>query len=68
MNFYEKLPNDMLMEFYKEVNKKIKKGENTKTMYYELGLIISVINRRGILIEKPSVCQQVASKQSTISA
>ncbi|WP_163536521.1 hypothetical protein [Gracilibacillus sp. YIM 98692] len=69
MKFYEKLPNDLLVDFYTEINKKIKKGENTKSMYYELGLVISVMNRRGIRLVKPSSCsQKVVVKRKSVSA
>ena len=53
MNLYEKLPVEFLIRFYKEVNKNIEKGILTKKMYYELGLIISVANRRGITLDFP---------------
>jgi hypothetical protein len=53
MDFYEKLPNDVLITFYDEINKNIKKGILTKQMYYELGLIFSIMNRRGISLNKP---------------
>ena len=53
MNFYEKLPNDVLITFYNEINKNIKKGILTKQMYFELGLIFSIMSRRGISINKP---------------
>ena len=53
MDFYQKLPNDVLIAFYNEINKNIEKGILTKQMYYELGLIFSVISRRGISLRKP---------------
>ncbi|MDC3417623.1 hypothetical protein [Aquibacillus salsiterrae] len=56
MDFYEQLPDDLLIEFYYEINKTIKKGNIKKTTYYELGLLISVMNRRGIPVD-PSHCQ-----------
>ena len=53
MDFYEKLPNDVLIDFYNEINKNIGKDILTKQMYYELGLIFSVLSRRGISLRKP---------------
>ena len=52
MVLYEKLPSDILISFYDEVLKIINKGILTKNMYYELGIIISVANRRGISSER----------------
>ncbi|UOQ84856.1 hypothetical protein [Gracilibacillus salinarum] len=53
MNFYEKLPDDVLIQFYEELNKSIELGHVTKSSYYELGLIISVLNSRNINTEQP---------------
>ncbi|MBV7509434.1 hypothetical protein KW850_30195 [Bacillus sp. sid0103] len=50
---YEKLPTDVLLDFFNEINQNIIKGILSKFMYYELGLIITVMNRRGITINKP---------------
>ncbi|TWD91589.1 hypothetical protein FB550_12131 [Neobacillus bataviensis] len=63
MDFYEKLPNDVLITFYKEINKNIKKGILTKQMYYELGLIFSVMSRRGISLNKPCDLEEVVDSQ-----
>jgi hypothetical protein len=54
MNFYEKLPVEFLIRFYYEIIKNIEKGILTINMYYELGIIISVANRRGISLTPPS--------------
>lgn len=59
MDFYEKLPTDFLIAFYCEIMKNIEKGILTKNMYYELGLIILVANRRGITLNKPEDFEQV---------
>lgn len=53
MDFYEKLPIEFLIRFYNEVKNNIEKGILTKKMYYELGVIISVANRRGITLDIP---------------
>ncbi|MBM7654178.1 hypothetical protein [Neobacillus cucumis] len=53
MDFYDNLPNAVLIAFYNEINKNIEKGILTKQMYYELGLIFSVMSRRGISLRKP---------------
>jgi hypothetical protein len=47
---FKKLPKDVLIHFYNEVYKNIEKGILTKTMYYELGIITSIANRRGIML------------------
>lgn len=67
MNFYEQLPTDMLITFYNEINKTIEKGNITKTTYYELGLLISVMNRKGISVDQ-SFSPQVPDSHVTISA
>ncbi|WP_428910993.1 hypothetical protein [Niallia sp. Krafla_26] len=61
MGFYEKLPTDLLITFYCEIMKKIEKEILSKNMYYELGLIISVANRRGIKLNKPEDFKQVVN-------
>ena len=63
MNFYEKLPNNLLIDFYHEINKNIENGILTKSMYYELGLIISVMDRKGIQLDKPFDFEQVVDKK-----
>ena len=64
MGFYEKLPNDVLIAIYNEINKNIEKGILTKQMYYELGLIFSVLNRRGIFFNKPIDFDDVIDQQT----
>jgi hypothetical protein len=63
MNLYEKLPNNLLIDFYNEINKNIKKGILTKSMYYELGLIIAVMDRKGIQLDKPLDFEQVVDQK-----
>ncbi|MED1469278.1 hypothetical protein [Bacillus salipaludis] len=53
MEFYEKLPVEFLIRFYNGIKNNIEKGILTKNMYYELGVIISVANRRGITLDIP---------------
>ncbi|KAA9030654.1 hypothetical protein [Niallia endozanthoxylica] len=64
MNFYKKLPTDLLLSFYSEIAMNIKKGTLTKNMYYELGLIISVASQRGITLQKPHDFEQVVNQKS----
>lgn len=59
MSFYEKLPTNFLIDFYYEINKNIEKGILTKTMYYELGLILSVMEQKGITVDKPNDFEQI---------
>lgn len=44
-SFYEKLPNDLLVDFYVEINKNIENGILTDTMYVELELIEKVASK-----------------------
>ncbi|MEH7121201.1 hypothetical protein V7128_27925 [Neobacillus vireti] len=64
MDFYVKLPNDVLIAFYNEINKNIEKGILTKQMYYELGLIFSVLSQRGIFLNKPNDFEEVIDHQT----
>lgn len=63
MDFYEKLPVDFLIRFYNEVRKNIEKRILTKNMYYELGIITSVANRRGIMLELPADFEEVVNEE-----
>lgn len=63
MDFYEKLPADFLVAFYDELMKNIEKGLLTKTMYYELGLIISVASQRGITLGQPYDFEQIVDQK-----
>ncbi|MEH7417380.1 hypothetical protein V7266_19110 [Neobacillus drentensis] len=67
MDLYEKLPNDVLIAFYNEINKNIGKDILTKQMYYELGLIFSVLSRRGISLRKPNDFEEVIDHQTMIN-
>jgi hypothetical protein len=60
---YEKLPTDVLLDFFNEMNQNIIKGILSKIMYYELGLIIIVMNRRGITLNKPADFEKVVDQQ-----
>jgi hypothetical protein len=62
VDFYEKLPTDFLVAFYDEIVKNIEKGLLTKTMYYELGLIISVASQRGITLGQPCDFEQIVDQ------
>jgi hypothetical protein len=64
MNFYEKLPVEFLIRFYNEIIKNIEKGILTKNMYYEIGIIISVANRRGISLNPPSDFNEMINQQA----
>ena len=63
MDFYEKLPTDFLIAFYDQVRNNIEKGLLTKTMYYELGLIISVASQRGITLGQPCDFEQIVDQE-----
>ncbi|MGE8082110.1 hypothetical protein [Peribacillus loiseleuriae] len=45
---YDKLPMDLLVEFYYEINRNIKKGILSEAMYHEIELIKQAVTRRGI--------------------
>ncbi|WP_077211997.1 hypothetical protein [Bacillus dakarensis] len=64
MEFYEKLPTDLLVAFYYEIMKNIEKGILTKNMYVEIGFIISVASQRGIELSKPSDFEQILFEKS----
>ncbi|MDN3015867.1 hypothetical protein PH210_06550 [Paenibacillus sp. BSR1-1] len=64
MNFYEKLPEELLIRFYYEIINNIEKGILTKNMYYEIGIIISVANRRGIFLDPPSDLYELINQQA----
>lgn len=64
MAFYEKLPIELLIRFHKEVIENIENGNQTRNMFYELGLIISAANRRGISLEKPTEFIYMVNKQT----
>ena len=64
MDLYEKLPTDFLITFYHEIMKNIEKGNLTKNMYYELGLIISVASQRGITLGQPYDYTQIVDQQT----
>lgn len=64
MDFYEKLPEELLIRFYYEIINNIEKGILTKNMYYEIGVIISVANRRGISLAHPSDFNEVINQQA----
>ncbi|CRK84590.1 hypothetical protein [Neobacillus massiliamazoniensis] len=63
MDFYEKLPVDFLIHFYNDIIKNIEKDILSKNMYYELGIIISVANRRGISLDHPSDFNEVINQK-----
>ncbi|MED3564379.1 hypothetical protein [Bacillus xiapuensis] len=54
MDFYENLPIEFLIRFYKEILHNVEEGILSKKMYYELGLIISVASRKGISLDFPA--------------
>jgi hypothetical protein len=64
MDFYEKLPEELLIRFYYEIINNIEKGILTKNMYYEIGIIISVANQRGISLDQPSDFNEVINQQA----
>jgi len=58
IDFYEKLPTDLLMTLYGDMIRIIEKGTITKKLYYELGLIISVASQRGLTLGQPCTFKQ----------
>ena len=64
MNSYEKLSTKNLIDFYNEITKNIEKEILTKNMYYELGLIIAVANRRGFTLNRPHDFKEVVNQQA----
>ncbi|MFP5110750.1 hypothetical protein ACJ005_29445, partial [Neobacillus sp. 211] len=58
------LPEELLIRFYYEIINNIEKGILTKNMYYEIGIIISVGNRRGISLDQPSDFNEVINQQA----
>ena len=64
MDFHERLPTDFLIDFYHEIMKNIEKGLLTKSMYFELGLIISVASQRGITLGKPCDFEQIVDQKT----
>ncbi|WP_216828182.1 hypothetical protein [Alkalihalobacterium elongatum] len=53
MNTYRRLPTENLLAYYYEITKEIKEGIISKSVYFELGLIISVASERGITLGDP---------------
>lgn len=49
-SIYDKLPLELLVRFYYEINKNIEKGILTDAMYHEIELIKQAVNRRGIYL------------------
>ncbi|QOY37031.1 hypothetical protein AWH56_005140 [Anaerobacillus isosaccharinicus] len=54
MSLYEKLPNDLLIAFYVEINNNINKGILSVAMREELELIKVVALKRNISLEEAS--------------
>jgi hypothetical protein len=66
MNFYQKLPADILIAFYYELMKNIENRVLTKNTYYELGLIISVASQRELTLERPCDFHEVVNHQEQL--
>lgn len=64
MDLYEKLPEELLISFYYEIINNIEKGILSKNMYYEIGIIIYVANRRGISLDQPADFNEVINQQA----
>ncbi|MEH7417446.1 hypothetical protein V7266_19460, partial [Neobacillus drentensis] len=62
--FYEKLPNDVLIDFYNEINNNIIHGGSTQKLYFELGLIYSIMCRRGIISNRSFNKEDVVATQT----
>jgi len=63
VDFYEKLPTNLLIAFYDEIMKNNHKGLLSKNMYYELGLIISVASQRDITLGHPCDFEQIVEQK-----
>ena len=50
-SIYDKLPLELLVRFYYEINRNIQKGILTDAMYHEIRLIEQTVLRRGISLE-----------------
>lgn len=50
MSLYQKLPDDLLVQFYYEIRKNMNRGVLTNAMYHELDLIKIEARKRGILL------------------
>lgn len=50
MSFYEKLPSDVLIQFYYEIQKNIDREILSDAMYHETSLIKTEANKRGIFL------------------
>lgn len=63
MSLYEKLPTDLLLQFYQEINKIIARGPVSKNIYYELGLIIAAAAKRRISLGTPEYLEEIVDGQ-----
>ncbi|WP_186578768.1 hypothetical protein [Aquibacillus kalidii] len=61
MPFYEKLPSNLLIDFYNEIRNNIERGILTERMHDELELIKKVAKRRGILLFDRSISNNILS-------
>lgn len=53
MNPYEEVPVEFLVLLYNQILNNINKGILSKNMYYELAIILSVANKKGIILIPP---------------
>ncbi len=50
-NLYKQLPDDLLVQFYEEINKNINEGILTEAMCIEVELIDEIFKDRGLKID-----------------
>ncbi|OIJ15558.1 hypothetical protein BKP35_00760 [Anaerobacillus arseniciselenatis] len=50
-NLYKKLPDELLVQFYEEINKNINEGILTEAMCIEVELIDEIFKDRGLKID-----------------
>lgn len=48
MSIYKRLPNDLLIGFFMEINKNIEKGILSEAMYHEIDLIKTEMEKRNL--------------------
>jgi len=63
MSIYEKMPTDILDQFYTMIRNEIQSGNLSKMMYYEIALILEAGAKRGLQYVSPSDLYEVIDKR-----
>lgn len=63
MSIYERMPTDILDQFYNMIRKEIKNGNLSKMMYYEIALILEAGAKRGLQYGSPSDFYEIIDKR-----